>query len=275
MPRSCSPTSSSFPHALGQNVRFVEGEGPRLDPITSTADLSDAARRRSTSSASSPVFETIERVRAELPSETTLLGFCGAPWTVASYMIAGKGTPDLAPARAARLPRSGLHAGADRPARRGVHRLSRAPVRSRRRRGADLRELRGRALTACRSSSAGRSTPIRRIVGGRAGAQVPRRKIIVFARGAGATAIASRAPRPAPTPSALDWAVDRAWACRAGPSRKPRCRAISIRCSLVAGGAPLDGGVDPILAAFAGGPHIFNLGHGIMPETPIAACRAA
>src|SRR4051812_33411490 len=87
-----------IPHALGQEVRFVENEGPKLDPVTTQAELSRLADEIPLSRLE-PVFETLDRLRTALPAETTLLGFCGAPWTVASYMIAGKGTPDQAPAR--------------------------------------------------------------------------------------------------------------------------------------------------------------------------------
>src|SRR6187551_2892114 len=86
------------PHALGQDVRFAEGEGPRLDPVGSLRDLDRLAAALPLERLA-PVFETLARLKTALPAETTLLGFCGAPWTVASYMIAGKGTPDQAPAR--------------------------------------------------------------------------------------------------------------------------------------------------------------------------------
>jgi uroporphyrinogen decarboxylase len=86
------------PDAFGQKVSFEQGEGPRLAPIETAADLNklheviDLDRL-------APVFETIDRVKGSLAPETALIGFCGAPWTVASYMIAGRGTPDQAPAR--------------------------------------------------------------------------------------------------------------------------------------------------------------------------------
>ncbi|WP_280949081.1 uroporphyrinogen decarboxylase family protein, partial [Methylobacterium sp. CCH5-D2] len=80
------------PHALGQDVRFVEGEGPRLDPMTGRAAFERLKRADDPAVLAhlAPVFETVGRLRAELPAETTLLGFCGAPWTVASYMIGGR-----------------------------------------------------------------------------------------------------------------------------------------------------------------------------------------
>src|SRR3954470_10326781 len=87
-----------IPHALGQQVRFVENEGPKLDPVTSETELGRLADELPLDRLA-PVLETLDRLCGALPAQTTLLGFCGAPWTVASYMIAGKGTPDQAPAR--------------------------------------------------------------------------------------------------------------------------------------------------------------------------------
>ncbi|MDH4439476.1 MAG: uroporphyrinogen decarboxylase family protein, partial [Rhizobium sp.] len=86
-----------IPDALNRNVRFTEGHGPQMDPI----DVDGIGQLRPDGVATHlvPVIETVKRLRRDLPSETTLLGFCGAPWTVATYMIAGHGTPDQAPAR--------------------------------------------------------------------------------------------------------------------------------------------------------------------------------
>ncbi len=86
------------PDALGQAVRFETGEGPRLDPIEDRTGL-DQLDRTKTSSKYSSIFESVERIKSDLPDETTLIGFCGAPFTVATYMIAGRGTPDQAPSR--------------------------------------------------------------------------------------------------------------------------------------------------------------------------------
>jgi len=86
------------PHALGRKVRFEVGEGPRLEPLDDAAKL-NAVRREADESVFAPVYEAVRRVKAALPARVALLGFCGAPWTVATYMIAGQGTPDQAPAR--------------------------------------------------------------------------------------------------------------------------------------------------------------------------------
>ncbi|MEM9207342.1 MAG: uroporphyrinogen decarboxylase family protein, partial [Pseudomonadota bacterium] len=87
-----------IPHGLGQKVWFAVGEGPRLEPISTIDELGDTGSEIPLERLS-PVIETVSRLRQSLPAETTLIGFCGAPWTVASYMVAGRGTPDLAPIR--------------------------------------------------------------------------------------------------------------------------------------------------------------------------------
>jgi len=86
------------PDALGQEVRFLEGEGPRLDPIADAAGLS-RLREMDTGEKFALVYETVQRLRQDLPPETTLIGFCGAPWTVATYMVGGAGSSDQAAAR--------------------------------------------------------------------------------------------------------------------------------------------------------------------------------
>src|SRR6185436_2368544 len=86
------------PHALGRAVTFEAGEGPRLEPLDDAAKL-NALAHTADDAVFAPVYEAVRRVKRELPSHVALLGFCGAPWTVATYMIAGRGTPDQAPAR--------------------------------------------------------------------------------------------------------------------------------------------------------------------------------
>ena len=87
-----------IPYALGRKVDFVAGEGPKLEPI-SDRQTAQSIQREVDHGKLDPVYETIRRVKAELPEDVTFLGFCGAPWTVATYMIAGHGTPDQEPAR--------------------------------------------------------------------------------------------------------------------------------------------------------------------------------
>ncbi len=87
------------PQALGADLWFETGEGPRLSTITSAADLAKLGPVDEIDATLSPIYETVKILREELPEETTLIGFAGAPWTVATYMIAGRGTPDQGPAR--------------------------------------------------------------------------------------------------------------------------------------------------------------------------------
>ena len=88
-----------LPQALGMDLWFETGEGPRLTPVTSVADLGKLKNIEDIHETLNPVYETVKRLSAELPKETTLIGFAGAPWTVATYMVAGRGTPDQGPAR--------------------------------------------------------------------------------------------------------------------------------------------------------------------------------
>jgi uroporphyrinogen decarboxylase len=87
------------PQALGADLTFAEGEGPRLSTVTSAADLARLKPAAAIHETLAPVYETVARLASALPRETTLIGFAGAPWTVATYMIAGRGSPDQAPAR--------------------------------------------------------------------------------------------------------------------------------------------------------------------------------
>ena len=89
-----------IPHALGAELTFVEGEGPRLSTVTCPDDLARLRPAAAVHATLAPVYETVRLVRAALPREVPLIGFAGAPWTVATYMVAGRGTPDQAPARA-------------------------------------------------------------------------------------------------------------------------------------------------------------------------------
>jgi uroporphyrinogen decarboxylase len=252
-----------IPHALGQDVRFVENEGPRLDPVTSLEDLNRLAAELPLERLS-PVFETLDRLRSTVPSETALLGFCGAPWTVASYMIAGKGTPDQAPARilAYRDP-AFMAALIDLLVRASTAYLIRQIDA-----GAEavqLFESFGAALPPALFEPLS-LTPISRIVSELKAAR-PEAKVIVFVRGGGAH-LARFADAGIGDALALDWTLDPARICPALPPHLATQGNLDP-LALIAGGAALDRGIDHILAAVRGRPHIFNLGHGILPETSI------
>ncbi|MHB2168316.1 uroporphyrinogen decarboxylase [Alsobacter sp. R-9] len=249
------------PDALGQPVSFAEGEGPRLPPITSMADLSKLSEEIDLNRLN-PVFEAIERVKGSLPAETTFLGFCGAPWTVASYMIAGKSTPELAPARlvAYRDP-AFLEALIDRLVRASIAYLVRKL-----RTGVDAVQIFESFAGALTPAAFERWSlgPIRRIIEG-VRAQVPGARIIVFTRSAGTGH--ARVWETGADAAGLDWGVDGAWAAR---EVQPR---LAVQGNLdplavVAGGDAMRQGIDRVLQQFGGGRHIFNFGHGIVPETP-------
>ncbi|MDJ1158716.1 uroporphyrinogen decarboxylase [Chelatococcus sp. SYSU_G07232] len=252
------------PHALGQDVRFTEGEGPRLDPVTGLADLAHLDEELDLGRLS-PVFETLQRLRGDLPGETTLLGFCGAPWTVASYMIAGKSTPDQAPARVLAY-RDPVFI------ERLIDRLVTASVRylvAQIDAGADAVQIFESFAGALPPALFDRLSldPVRRLVEGVRVAR-PQARVIVFARGAGPR-LEVLAKSGIADAVGLDWAVDPAWARDVLQPLRP-VQGNLDPLALVAGGRALDEAVDAILAAFAGRPHIFNLGHGILPETPIS-----
>jgi uroporphyrinogen decarboxylase len=251
------------PHALGQEVSVVEKVGPQLDPITSAADLGRLAEELPLDRLA-PVFETLERLRSALPASTTLLGFCGAPWTVASYMIAGKGTPDQAPARvlAYRDP-AFMSALIDRLIAASIRYLT-AQVDA----GAEavqIFESFGSALPPALFDRLSLD-PIRRVVAGLKSAR-PEARTIVFVRGGGSH-LSRFATAGIGDALALDWTSDLQAVLPALPRGLPTQGNLDP-LALVAGGEALDRGIDAILGAVQGRPHIFNLGHGVVPETPI------
>jgi uroporphyrinogen decarboxylase len=253
-----------IPLALGRKLWFVEGEGPRLEPMADAQTLR-SLRNEPDQDRLAPVYETVRRVKAALAPETTLIGFCGAPWTVATYMAAGRGTPDQAPAKdiARREPEAFQHL-IDCLVDASVAYLARQ-----RDAGADVVQL----FDTWAGSLSGDDferwcvQPTRRLVAALK-AQRPGTKVIGFPRGIG-----KRFPRYIEETGvdavSLESEIDRDFARDAIQSRVPVQGNVNPEI-LRAGGAALDREVDAVLAAFANGPHIFNLGHGILPDTPIA-----
>jgi uroporphyrinogen decarboxylase len=251
------------PNALGQDVSVVEHQGPRLDPVTDLKALGRLAEELPLERLV-PVFETLDRLKTALPSEVTLLGFCGAPWTVASYMIAGKGTPDQAPARvlAYRDP-DFMGALINRLVAASIAYLT-AQIDA----GAEavqIFESFGSALPPALFDRLSLE-PIGRIVAGLKAAR-PRARVIVFVRGGGPH-LARLAAAGIGDALALDWQLDPALVVPTLPATTATQGNLDP-LALVAGGDALDQGIDRILKATRGRPHIFNLGHGVVPETPI------
>lgn len=251
------------PDALGQKVSFETGEGPRLDPIESPEQLSrldetiDLRRL-------DPVFETIDRVKGALPRETAFIGFCGAPWTVASYMIAGRGTPDQAPARlfAYRHPDAFerlINLLADSSAAY-LNRQIEAGVET-----VQIFDSWAGVLPPAEFHK-WVFLPLRKMIAA-IKKEHPQTPIIAFVRGAG-THLAELIDGLGADAYGLETAEDPVWAAQLNAGRAALQGNLDP-LALLAGGEALDRGVDDILAAFADSPHIFNLGHGILQQTPI------
>jgi uroporphyrinogen decarboxylase len=253
-----------IPHALGQAVRFAVGEGPQLDPIADRQALM-RLRLELDHGVLAPIYETIRRVKASLAPDVTLLGFCGAPWTVASYMIAGHGTPDQQPAR--------MFAYGDPEAFAGlIDKLvdaSAAYLVRQLQAGVDAVQIFDTWAGVLPAEEFARWCigPAQRIVAN-VRSQVPDAKVIGFPRGVGAGLL--RYVEDVPVDAVgLDWMADPAFVRDQIQWRVP-VQGNLDPLALLAGGSALDQGVDNILAAFSERPFIFNLGHGILPQTPIA-----
>jgi len=252
-----------IPHALGRKVSFVAGEGPRLDPI-SDPDVIAKLPAEADQNRLAPVYETVARVKAELSPDVTLLGFCGAPWTVATYMIAGEGTPDQAPARifAYRHP-AAFAALIDRLTNASIAYLVRQLQA-----GADAVQIFDTWAGVLPPEEFRRWSmePTQKIVAG-IRKQIPDAKVIGFPRGAGSL-LPLYAHHTDVDAVGLDWMIDKTFARYQVQRLKP-VQGNLDPLALLAGGEALDRAVDDVMAAFAEGPFIFNLGHGILPETPI------
>jgi uroporphyrinogen decarboxylase len=253
-----------IPHALGRTVRFETGEGPRLEPLDNPAAMMKL-RGGADDTVLSPIIETIRLVKAELPPKVAFLGFCGGPWTVATYMVAGRGTPDQAPARlfAYRHPDAFQHL-IDVLAEASTDYLI-AQLRA----GVDAVQIFDTWAGVLPPGEFQRwcVAPTRRIIADVRRA-VPGAKIIGFPRGAGSN-LKRYVDDLAIDAVGLDWMVDLEIARDQIQHRRP-VQGNLDPLALRAGGAALDRSIDTILAALAGGPFIFNLGHGILPDTPIA-----
>jgi uroporphyrinogen decarboxylase len=251
------------PHALGQTVSFEAGEGPRLDALVDRSGLARLAGQLDRAVVES-VYETVRRVRQDLPPGVTFLGFCGAPWTVATYMVAGRGGDDQAGARlfAYRDP-DGFQLLIDRLVEASIDYLA-GQVAA----GVEVVQIFDTWAGVLPDAEFRRWSvePIARIVGGLR-QRAPGVPVIVFPKGAGSrlTWLLEAAPEAV----GLDWAADAAFVSREiQPHTAVQGNVDPL--ALKAGGAALDRAVDTALDAFGDGRYIFNLGHGIQPDTPIA-----
>jgi uroporphyrinogen decarboxylase len=247
-----------IPDAMKRNVRFTEGHGPEMDPIDVDGIAGLDGDRVLEHLA--PVLESVRRLRGELPQETTLLGFCGAPWTVATYMIAGHGTPDQAPARlfAYRHPKAFedlLMLLADVSADYLVAQIDA---------GADAVQIfdSWAGVLGEREFQAFAVKPVARMIAS-VKARRPKAKIIAFAKGAGYLLKDYRQKTKADA-IGLDWSVPLDFAVELQKDGPVQGNLDPMR--MVAGGVALEEGIDDILQRLGNGPLIFNLGHGITPQ---------
>jgi uroporphyrinogen decarboxylase len=241
---------------------FVTAEGPRLTPPLVSAKLDDL---QPFPARLDPIYETVARVRAELDPAKTLIGFAGSPWTVATYMVAGQGSREQAEARRLAYADPGAFAAIiERVEEVTLDYLSRQLEA-----GAEAVQLFDSWAGSLAPAQFERwvIAPTARLVG-KLKEIHPEVRIIGFAKGAGGK-IAAYARETAVDAVGLDETVDPAWAANALPETVV-VQGNLDPLALVAGGEALRSSVKAILDAFSGRPHIFNLGHGILPETPIA-----
>jgi uroporphyrinogen decarboxylase len=250
------------PFAIGQNLTFVAGEGPRLTPPLISGKLEDLTPYPARLD---PIYETVRRVKAQLDPSKTLIGFAGSPWTVASYMVAGAGSRDQADARRLAYADPGAFGAI-------VGRIE----------DVTLDYLSGQIVAGAEAvqlfdSWAGSLSPAhfeRWVIGPTARlveklkARHPKIPIIGFPKGAGGK-LRAYAQETGVRALGLDETVDPIWVAREVPKRLPLQGNLDP-LALLAGGKALRDAVKRILDAFADRPHIFNLGHGILQETPIA-----
>jgi uroporphyrinogen decarboxylase len=252
------------PLALGRKVEFLAGEGPKLEPLRDVSGLLDL-RKTADQDVVARVYETVGRVRALLDNRTALIGFCGAPWTVATYMVAGEATPDQAPAR------QFAYRDPDNFARL-IDVLVEASIDylvGQLKAGAEVVQIFDTWAGVLGPDQFDRWCifPTQRIVEG-VRRQIPHATIIGFPRGAGAMAL-PYLDMTGVSAIGIDWTFERSIAREMLQSRAPVQGNVDP-LALLAGGAALDREVDDVLKELGDGPLVFNLGHGILPETPIA-----
>lgn len=249
------------PFAIGQNLAFVTGEGPRLTPPLIDAVLDELTAYPARLD---PIYETVRKVKGRLGPDKTLIGFAGSPWTVATYMVAGQGSRDQAEAR--RL------AYAD-PKRFGeiVARIEKVTFDYLSRQvdaGAEALQLFDSWAGSLSPAQFEQwvIAPTQRLVK-KLRARHPDVPVIGFPKGAGGK-LAAYARETGVSAIGLDETVDPLWAAEQLPPELP-VQGNLDPLVLLAGGKPMKSAVARVLDAFAGRPHIFNLGHGILQDTPI------
>ena len=250
------------PFAIGQHLTFVSGEGPRLTPPLASADLDDLTPFLTRLE---PIYETVAKVKARLAPETALIGFSGAPWTVATYMVAGHGSRDQGETR--RL--AYLDTGRFEALMKRIESVTIDYLSGQIEAGADVVQLFDSWAGTLAPAEFERwvIAPTARIAG-ELKARHPDVPVIGFAKGAGGK-LGAYARESGVDAVGLDETVDPAWAHRELADGLP-VQGNLDPVALLAGGEALRSAVRRIRDALGGRPHLFNLGHGILQDTPIA-----
>ena len=249
------------PQALGADLWFVTGEGPRLSTITTAAEVEALKPVSDIHETLAPVYETVRILRQELPKETTLIGFAGAPWTVATYMIAGRGTPDQAPAHALKDESPAVFEAL-------IERITAATIDylgQQIEAGAEVVKIFDSWAGSLNGSDFERFAvqPCRTITQALK-ARYPHIPVIGFPREAGEGYVGFHKATGVDC-VALDNSVSAQWA--AEQVQADGCVQGNLASShMVTGGQALVEETRAIVEAFRGGAHIFNLGHGITPD---------
>ncbi|MCT4554106.1 MAG: uroporphyrinogen decarboxylase [Pelagimonas sp.] len=250
-----------LPQALGMDLWFVTGEGPRLSTIQSEADFDKLGRGEMIHDTLNPVYETVRILRRELPEETTLIGFAGAPWTVATYMIAGRGTKDQGPAHALKAENRLLFEKIlDRLVESTVDYLDQQ-VQA----GAEVVKIFDSWAGSLQGADFDRYAlePAKAIVS-EMKARHPGLPVIAFPRQAGEKYVGFHAASGADC-VAVDNSVTPEWV--AEHVQPGGCVQGNLASShMVTGGDALVSEAKRVVQALGKGPHIFNLGHGITPD---------
>ncbi|WP_421905542.1 uroporphyrinogen decarboxylase [Mameliella sp.] len=250
-----------LPQALGMDLWFVTGEGPRLSTITSDADFDKLGRGEMIHDTLNPVYQTVRNLSTALPSDTTLIGFAGAPWTVATYMIAGKGTKDQGPAHALKAENRALF-------EKIIDRLTEATIdylSEQVKAGAEVVKIFDSWAGSLQSEDFDRyCTAPARTITQELKSRFPGLPVIAFPRQAGEKYVGFHEATGADC-VAVDDSVTPEWA--AEHVQVSGCVQGNLASShMVTGGQALVDETRRVVEAFRKGPHIFNLGHGITPD---------
>ncbi|MBE1292265.1 MAG: uroporphyrinogen decarboxylase [Rhodobacteraceae bacterium] len=250
-----------LPQALGADLWFVTGEGPRLSTIETQADFDKLNAASAIHETLNPVYETVRILRRELPKETTLIGFAGAPWTVATYMVAGRGTPDQGPAHKLKDENPEVFDQIINILIEGTVDYLSKQIEA----GAEVVKLFDSWAGSLKGADFDRYAlePAKKIIA-ELKTRYPDVPVIAFPRGAGERYVGFAKATGADC-VALDDGVTPEWA--AANVQVDGCVQGNLKSShMVTGGQDLVDETRKIVEAFGKGPHIFNLGHGITPD---------